>query len=240
MKSTPKSNFWTGARDGSPFVFVVFPFALLFGVVAVEAGLNVVEAMTFSIAVIAGAAQFVALQLMLEDAPTLVVIASALAVNLRMAMYSASLTPFLGDLPLWKRALTAYLLVDQSYAMSVLHYETHPRMTPAERFVYFLGVITPVIPLWYLGTLAGALIGSAIPQWLALDFAVPITFLAMLGPMMRTPAHRVAALVAVVFALLLAGLPYNLGLPLAGLAGMMAGARAELLASRRAARGAMP
>ncbi len=73
-------------------------------------------------------------------------LATALAVNLRMAMYSASLTPYLGRAKLWQRAAVAYLLVDQSYALSHLKYETEPALTLSERLRYFFGVITPVAP----------------------------------------------------------------------------------------------
>lgn len=224
---TAMSSYWRGVRDGLPFLAVIGPFAMLFGVLATEAGLAVHETMGFSIVVIAGAAQFTALQLINENAPTLVIIASALAVNLRMAMYSASITPHLGRLPLWKRAIAAYFLVDQTYAQSVLDYEKHPDQTTTQKFAYFLGVVTPICPPWYAFTLLGALLGESIPASLGLDFALPIAFLAMIGPMLRTPAHRIAALVAVVLALAFAWLPYNAGLLVAGLGGMMAGAKAE-------------
>jgi predicted branched-subunit amino acid permease len=222
------SSYWRGLRDGLPFLLVVGPFGMLFGVLGTEVGLAIHETMAFSIVVIAGAAQFTALQLLTENAPTLVVIASALAVNLRVAMYSASLTPHLGSLPLWKRALAAYFLVDQTYASSVMDYEKHPDLTPSEKFGYFMGVVTPVCIPWYFVTLAGAMLGESIPPSLGLDFALPIAFLAMIGPMLRTPAHRIAALVAVVLALAFAWLPYNLGLLVAALGGMIAGAKAEL------------
>ncbi len=225
--SSAKSYFWRGFRDGVPFVIVVIPFAMLFGVVATEAGLSVFETLSFSVVVIAGASQFTALQLMLEDAPTLVVIASALAVNLRMAMYSASLTPHLGAAPLWQRALAAYVTVDQSYAVAMMKYEIEPQMTVPEKIGYFFGCVTPVAPLWWLCTLLGALIGETIPSWMSLDFAVPICFLALIAPALRTKAHISAALTATVLALLLTGLPFNLGLFLAGLGGMMMGAEVE-------------
>jgi predicted branched-subunit amino acid permease len=93
------------------------PFAILFGVVGTEAGLNLAQVMGFSVGVIAGASQFAALQLMSENAPTLIVVASALAVNLRMAMYSAALAPHLGPASLRDRALIAYMNVDQTYAL---------------------------------------------------------------------------------------------------------------------------
>ncbi len=231
--SSIKSAYWKGFRDSTPFIVVIIPFSTLFGVLATEAGLTVFETMTFSIVVIAGAAQFTALQLMNENAPTIVVLASALAVNLRMAMYSASLTPFLGAAPMWQRAVMAYFTVDQSYALSVLEFENKPKMPMPERVAYFFGTVSPVCPNWYLFTLVGALVGQSIPQELALDFAVPITFLAMIGPMLRTGAHVAAALVSVVLALCFAWVPYNLGLMVAGLGGMMAGAQVELWATRR-------
>jgi predicted branched-subunit amino acid permease len=220
-------------RDGAPFILVIVPFSMLFGVVGTEAGLHIVETMAFSILVIAGAAQFAALQLLTDNAPTLIALVSALAVNLRMAMYSASLTPWIGGAPLWQRALAAYFLVDQSYACAVVRFEQEPRWSVAERMAYFFGVVTPICPLWYVFTLVGALLGNAVPGGLPLDFALPITFLAMIGPMLRTPAHVAAAFLSVTLALVLAGLPYNLGLLVAGLAGMVAGAQVEVMLERR-------
>lgn len=232
--STAKSFFWQAVRDSVPFVFVAGPFGLLFGVLATEANLDLLATMVFTTTVFAGAAQFTALQALNEQMPVLIVIISALAVNLRVAMYSAALTPWLGGAPLWQRVFAAYVTVDQSYALSVVQFETRPDMSIPERIAYFFGTVALIAPVWYLCTLAGAILGARIPESWALDFALPIAFLAMIAPMLRTPAHVVAALVAIVTALLAAGLPYNLGLLVAGLAGMMAGARVELLAERRA------
>ena len=233
MPSTTSHAYWRGFRDGLPFLLVVGPFSLLFGVVAAEAGLNVLEALSFSVVVIAGAAQFTALQLLRDDAPTVIVILSALAINLRMAMYSATLTPHLGKAPLWQRALVAYFLVDQSFALSAAKFEKEKDWGVRLKVAYFCGCITPICPFWYLLTIVGALIGNAIPPEYALDFALPITFLAMIAPMLRSLPHLVAAGVAVMASLLAAGMPLNLGLLIAGVLGMMAGAQAELWVDRR-------
>jgi predicted branched-subunit amino acid permease len=200
MSSTTKKSLLRGLRDGAPFLLVVGPFGMLFGVVATESGLNLAQTMGFSFLVIAGAAQFAALQLMVESAPTLMVLATALAVNLRMAMYSAALVPHLGAAPLWQRAVAAYFLVDQTYAASVAEYEKRPGMTTREKLAYFFGVLLPVCPLWYVFTLVGALVGETIPESLALDFAVPITFLALVAPMLKTLAHLAAAVTSVAMA----------------------------------------
>lgn len=225
--TTPKSAYLRGLADGAPFILLIIPFASLFGLLATEAGLNVMEALVFSVVVIAGAAQFTALQLLQEEAPTIVVLASALAVNLRMAMYSASLTPYIGSAPLWQRALAAYVTVDQSYIVAIAKFEKSPEMTVPQRVGYFFGAVTPIVPLWYGFTVVGAFLGTQVPDSWALDFAIPITFLAMIAPMFRTLAHVVAALTAVVVSLLVAGVPYSLGIIIAGIVGMMAGARTE-------------
>lgn len=235
ISTTVNSFFAKGFRDGLPFILVAAPFGTLFGVLATEAGLTLFETMVFTFTVFAGAAQFTALQLMQQDTPTLIVLVSALAVNLRVAMYSASLTPYLGAAPLWQRALAAYFTVDQSYACSVIQFETEPRMTVAHRMAYFFGVVAPLAPTWYAATFAGAALGKTIPESWALDFVLPIAFIAMVAPMLRTGAHLIAAAVSVVVVLLGAGVPHNLGLILAGLAGMIAGACAETVTERRAA-----
>lgn len=231
--STKAQALWKGAGDGAPFVLVVAPFAMLFGVLSTEAGLNVLETLLFSAVVFAGAAQFTALQLMQENAPTAIILASALAVNLRVAMYSASLTPWIGAAPLWQRAIAAYFTVDQSYACSVMQFEKEPSMSVPQRMAYFSGVLIPIVPTWYVCTLFGALVGTQVPDTWALDFALPIAFLAMVAPMLRTPAHVIAAIVAIAVSLLTAWVPYSLGLIIAGTSGMMAGAQAELIIDRR-------
>lgn len=208
-------------------MLVAGPFALLFGVLASEAGLNLIEVMSFSVVVIAGAAQFTALQLLQEEAPTILVIFSALAVNLRVAMYSAALTPYLGHAPLWQRACAAYLLVDQAYALSHGKYEAEPQLTIPARVAYYFGTCTLVMTIWFLLSYIGAVAGTRIPDDIPLDFALPIAFLSMVGPMLRTLPHVIAALVGLTVSLLAAGLPYSLGLIVGGLAGMICGAQAE-------------
>ena len=234
--TTANWYFWKGVRDGAPFILVAAPFGMLFGVLATEAGFALLETMTFSVSVFAGAAQFTALQLMHEAAPTIIVLISALAVNLRVAMYSASLTPWLGAAPLWQRACAAYLVVDQSYALSIIRFETDPDMTVPQRMAYFFGTNGLVAPAWYLATLFGAVMGSQIPESWALDFVMPVAFLAMIAPMLRTLPHLIAALTASIVALAAAGMVFNLGLIVAGFCGMVAGAQAEVMMNRRKAR----
>lgn len=219
--------------DGLPFLIVVAPFGVLFGVLGVEAGLSIAQVMGFSIVVVAGAAQFTALQLMTQDAATVLVLTTSLVVNLRMAMYSAALAPHLGSAPLWQRLMLGYFNVDQTYALSQTEYDRDPGQPLAAKIGYFAGVAAPLCPLWYVSTYVGAVAGAAIPPEYALDFAVPITFLALIAPALKSLAHVAAALCSIVVALALAWLPSGLGLIIAALAAMIVGAQVELWAGKR-------
>jgi len=232
--STQKTAFWRGLRNGAPFLVMAVPFAALFGVVAADAGLQLAQTIGFSLLVIAGAAQFAALQLMLENTSIALILIAALAVNLRMAMYSAALVPHLGAAPFWQRALVAYVNFDQSYMLSVLEYEARPEMSVAEKVWYFLGVAALIAPAWVLASIAGAVLGTQLPPSDALDFMVPIMFLAMVGPMLKSLAHVMAAFTSVVAGLALAGLPSGSGLLLAAFCAMVVGAWVETAMERRA------
>jgi predicted branched-subunit amino acid permease len=231
----PPAAAWRAFRSGlinaAPFPLVIIPFALLFGAVATEAGLTLFETMSFSVLVIAGASQFTALQLTADQAPVLIVLATSLAVNLRMAMYSVALTPHLGAAPLWQRALISCVLVDQTFATAIVGYDRHPGAALAEKVAYFAGAMAPICPLWYGATFAGAALSTAIPA----GSAVLITFLAMIAPALRRLMHVAAAFVSVAGALALARVPCRGGLLVAALAAMATGAQVELLLDRHRA-----
>lgn len=219
--------YFRGIRAALPFLLVVAPFGMLFGVVGTEAGLNLAQVMGFSVVIIAGAAQFTAVQLMQEQAPTLIVLASALAVNLRMAMYAASLAPHLGPAPGWQRVLIAYFNVDGTYALSHMEYEAKPAMTLSEKVGFYMGTATVICFPWYLATWIGAVLGASIPAGLSIDFAVPVAFMSFFAPALRTLPHVAAAITAIILAILLQGVPYSLWILLAGAGGMIVGAELE-------------
>ena len=225
--TTRRAAFWKGCRESTPFFLVSCLFGLLFGVLAAEAGLGIIESMAFTVLLFAGSVQFTALQLMQEQAPVLIVLVSALAVNLRVTMYSAALTPQLGQAPGWQRALIAYFLSDHSYAMSNATFEQNPLMPLPLRIAFYAGSNSLVLPGWVACTFLGARFGASIPASWGMEFALPLAFIAMLGPMLRSPAHRMACLVASLVCLPATLLPYNLGMIVAGVSGMIAGAKTE-------------
>jgi 4-azaleucine resistance transporter AzlC len=230
--ATPRSEFLSGARDQLPLLLGVVPFGLIFGALAVAAGIPALEALGFSVFVFAGSSQFVAIGLVAGQTPALLIVATILVVNLRHMLYSAALGPHVQALSLrWKIPL-AWLLTDEAFAMASLRYQKEDRRTA---HWYFLGTGLTLWASWQLSTLAGILLGARIPESWSLDFALPLTFLAILVPQLKDRPSIASALVAGGLSVALISMPLKLGLMAAIIAGVAAGALLEVLSRQRAA-----
>lgn len=215
-----KNAFICGIKAISPILLGVIPFALIAGISAINAGFSSLEALGMSAVVFAGAAQLAIVDLVGQQASVTTIILTALIINLRFFMYSASLAPHFNGLPLHWRGLLAYLLTDQAYAVSITAYSSG-----RQRFKhwFFLGTALTLWVIWQAGTAVGIFLGTHIPQSWSLDFAIPLTFLALLFPTISNRSSLVAAASAGALALAGHQLPYNLGLFLAAFGGIAAG-----------------
>jgi predicted branched-subunit amino acid permease len=154
-----------------------------------------------------------------------VILMVVFVVNLRHALYSASMAPRLRRLgPGWK-LLLAYLLTDEAYAATITHYDR--RGDGACRHWYLLGAGLALWSCWQASTAAGIFAGARLPQGWPLAFALPLTFIALVVPALKDRAGVAAALVAALVALPAAGLPYKTGLLAAALLGILAGMLVE-------------
>ncbi len=206
-----------------PVLLAVAPFGLIFGVIARESGLDLVETMAMTALVIAGASQLAALQLLADGAPALVAVLAGLVVNLRMAMYSASLALHLGRAPLRLRALAALTLHDQAYALSVARFHARPGEPLSERLGFYFGVGVLTSSVWIGMSLVGATLGRALPESVDLGFVVPVAFIAIMAPMLKGRAAIMVACVSAAVSVGLAGLPFALGLLVGAAVGMITG-----------------
>ena len=198
-----------GARDQLPILVGVIPFGLVFGALGIEMGLAAAEIQGLSLFVFAGSAQFVAVQLIGQGAAPLVIILTILIVNLRHLLYSASLSPHLSRLPLRWRLALAWLLTDEAFAVATPRYR-RPDTTYAHGYLFGTGLALWLC--WQLSTALGIAFGARIPESWSLDFALPLTFLAMLLPTLVDRPAWAAAIAGAVLSLLLRSLPYGLGL----------------------------
>lgn len=218
-----RRGFRAGAWAAVPVLLAVGPFGFIFGALATEAGLDPLETMAMTAIVTAGASQLAALQLMVDEAPALIAVLTGTVVNLRMAMYSASISLHWRGVPMLWRVPAAYFLHDQSYALSLRRYRERPGEPLADRLGFYFGAGTITVSTWICGSWLGVVAGRMIPPEWGLGFAVPVTFLAVVAPLIRGRANIAAAGVAVLAALALHGLPYGFGLLLAAALGIAAG-----------------
>jgi 4-azaleucine resistance transporter AzlC len=209
-----------GARAISPFILGVVPFGLVYGVTAVDSGLSPVLVVAMSSIVFAGASQLAAVDLLARGAPALVVLTTILVVNLRYPMYAASVAPHFRAFTARWRAFCAYLLTDQAYAVALTEYREH-EPTPGRRKWYYVGAGLTMWGTWQLSTLGGVLLGAQIPPGLSLEFAIPLTFLALLVPNVDDRYSALAAVVGGGGAVLAAALPYDVGLVTAAVVGVL-------------------
>jgi 4-azaleucine resistance transporter AzlC len=224
MDQTVKS-FWAGVRAEFPLLVGVFPFGLIYGVLALDAGLSPEAALAMSSILFAGSAQFIAAQLVRESAPGLVIVLTIAIVNLRHMLYSASIAPFVAHLPARWKTLLAYLLTDEAYAATILHYE-ETGFTPTGHW-FFFGAGLGLWTTWQLSSALGIFFGTLLPASWPIDFAVPLTFLAMVVPVLKDKPAVAAALSAAAVAVMAYALPFKLGLILAALVGILVGTLLE-------------
>ncbi|MBU1248047.1 MAG: AzlC family ABC transporter permease [Proteobacteria bacterium] len=216
-----KSSFFAGARTAVPFMLAVFPFGIIYGVITLELGFSSLQTVAFSLFAFAGAAQMAAVQLMAAGAPLWVAAGTALVINLRYFMYSASIALHLKNLPLRAKLPLAYLLTDQSYVASVARFAEDD--TVHKGWFYF-GTAIPVWIIWQIGTLVGVLLGARIPSTLELDFGIPLVFIGLAVPVMKNRPALAAALVSSLLALAAHTLPLSIGLIVAAVGGIATGA----------------
>ncbi len=229
-------EFWRGALDTLPMMLGAAPFGLIFGTLAAPSGLSSGGALAMSLVVFAGSSQFIALSLLAGQAGLVVIVLTTFVVNLRHALYSASLLPFVAELSQGWRALLAFWLTDETYAVVQLRYGADDA-SPNKHW-FQLGSSVAMYTNWFAWTVVGVVLGRSMPQLqrLGLEFAMAATFTGIVVPLLRNRPMVAAALVAAGVALLGRDLPYKLGLMLAALAGVAAGMALEARADQKEAR----
>jgi 4-azaleucine resistance transporter AzlC len=224
---TPSSftEWMAGIRDELPILLGVIPFGLIYGALAIDAHLPAAAAQAMSSIVFAGSAQFVTAQLINAGASALVIIMVIFVVNLRHALYSASLASHLRHLkPAWK-VLLSYLLTDEAYAVVITHYNQESPLD--HKHWYFLGAGLTLWTSWQISTAIGIFIGARMPENWPLSFALPLTFIALVVPALKDRAATAAAVAAGVVGLLTINFPYKTGLLLSALVGILVGMGVE-------------
>ncbi len=224
--SNARTEFAAGVRAFIPMIMANVPFGMVCGAAAIAADLTPWQAFSMSWIIFAGSSQIAATQLFVSGAPILVVICTAAVVNLRFMMYSASIAPHLASLGKRWQFLLSYLMVDQAYALAILRYMEQGERRDRHWFLFGISIATWVC--WQIATLLGIFLGSLIPQDWSLDFIIPLTFIAIVVPLLSNRAMLLAGFAGGVASVLLV-LPLKLNLIAAAMIGISVGLLAEKL-----------
>ena len=219
------SSFIKGSKTITPVLLGVIPFAMISGITAINTNLPPAIALFMSITIFAGASQLAVLQLFHQNAAAAVIIYTALIINFRFMIYSLSIAPYFRNEPVSWKMFLSYMMTDQSYALSMVHFMNEPDDNPKW---FFFGASALLWVVWQAATLIGLILGAIIPPQLGLDFAIPLTFTAVLFKSSLDKPTVITVVVSATAAVATANIPMNAGLPLAALAGISAGVLTEI------------
>jgi predicted branched-subunit amino acid permease len=227
FKSPPaRSAYFSGVCDTLLIIPSYLPFGLVCGVASVNAGLTTSASLALPALVFGGSSQAVLLQFVQSNASLLIAVASGCVINLRMAVYSAAMAAHVRHLSRPRRMLVAAFLVDNTFALLQSRQASHPH--DGHLMAYYAGSSTVCWFFWVLFCSVGVLAGNIVPASWQLDFAIPLSFIAIAATSIRNLPMAASALVGGICSVLLFALPLKLGLIAACLAGLTAG----LVASR--------
>jgi 4-azaleucine resistance transporter AzlC len=225
MEPAARAECFTGIRAQLPILLGVVPFGLIFGAAALSSGIPPLETQALSLFVFAGSAQFITALLVAENTPALIVVLTILVVNLRHALYSASISPYTQHLSRRWKAVLAWLLTDEAFVVAAVRYRDKNNVH-AHWFTFGTGLT--LWAAWQVSTAAGIALGQVIPENSLLDFALPLTFIALLIPLLIDRPAWIAAAVSGLSAVIFSGLPYKLWILIAAILGVAAGMSAEV------------
>ena len=225
-----RAAYLSGVRDTILVAPSYLPFGLVCGVASVNAGLTTGASLAMPAIVYAGSAQAVLLQFIQSNAALWVAILSGCVINLRLAVYSAAMAAKVRHLGTAQRMLVAAFLVDNTFAFLQARERLHPH--DKHLIAYYAGATTVFWTFWVLFCAVGVFAGNIVPVSWQLDFAIPLSFIAIAATSIRTVPMVVAAVVGGAASVLLFSLPLKLGLIAACGVGLLAGLLAEKVAPK--------
>lgn len=212
-------EFWKGVLAQIPVQLGVVPFGLVFGVLGISSGLTAIQTILMSSIIFGGASQVVFAQLWSIGASPIVTGGSVAIINSRHIIYSANISKYISVLSLRWRLALGYLLTDEAFAISFQEFENRNRFA----HYHLLGGGLTLWVFWQISTVTGVFLGANIPTYLNLEFAIPLTFIAIILPRLKSIAQISTAVTASIIAIFGQEIPYGLWIIVASISGMFIG-----------------
>lgn len=205
---TKKQSMKEGMLTGLPIMFGYLPIAITYGVLASQAGMRIGEIVLMSVAVYAGASQFMAVNMFVLGTGMIEIIFAAFVLNFRHFILNLSILHSWRPLSLrWKLPLSLGV-TDETFAVSAMHRE---RAKEAHAEIYFASLLLTAYASWVIGSLIGGLLGEVIPPAISQSMGIALyaMFIALLVPSVKK--DRRVAMIAIL-AMLIHAICVQLGM----------------------------
>ncbi|MCJ8320783.1 MAG: AzlC family ABC transporter permease [Colwellia sp.] len=210
-----------GFLDMLPLSLAVIPWGILCGSLAIQRDFTPLEALLMPLLVFAGSAQLVAIELMANNVPLATILFTTFIISSRHFLYGLALRDKLKILPLPWRLSLGFLLTDELFALS----GTTKSLKGQLRLIYALSASLSFYLFWLAWNIVGIVAGSYLPDLtsLGLDFAIAVTFIALVIPNISNLPALVTVIVAGIFSVIFKLLHWELGLVTAAILAMLSG-----------------
>lgn len=217
----PGGPVTTAVRDTLPLALPLAPFAIAVGSATAASGIPLLAGTLGGVLLLAGSAQLVLTETLGSGGGLVAAAGVAALVNVRFVLYSAGLAHWFSGGPRWRTLLLAVPLVDQTFLLCERAFAAHP--DHGWRWRYYVGLSAVLAGVFLSFQPVGYLLGDVVPAGAGLEMAAPLAFAGMLGSALKRRVDVVAGAVAAVVVVVGAPLPAGLALPVAAVAGIVAG-----------------
>jgi predicted branched-subunit amino acid permease len=162
LETRESQTFGQGLKSALPIAIGYIPVAITFGILGKTGGVALAPVAAMSLFVFAGAAQFMALSLMVSGVAAGQIVLAVFLLNLRHLLFTANLSRKLPRLSGPASALVAFGVTDEVFSVASAETELRPR--------YLLGLELGAWSAWCGGTILGYLAGNLLPAELAAAF----------------------------------------------------------------------
>jgi predicted branched-subunit amino acid permease len=221
-----------GARDMAPMTLGVIPFGFAIGAMISSSSIGLAPGIASAPLVLAGAAQLAVLQMLEAGANPVVIVVSALVINLRILLYGASLAPWFRGARLRTKLLVAEVVIDQTHFVCVPRFERGD-LSLDRRVTYYSGAGLSLAGGFVASQVIAVLLGASLPDAARLDMAAPLALVGLLAKSTIDVPRSLAAGAAVVLAALAVAMPFHLSVLVATLAAIAVGVTAQVRSERK-------
>ena len=212
--------FKLGFFDVAPHLLSVVPFGIIFGAIGIELGFDPIMTYATSLIIFGGASQIVFLQLLSGGASSLIAITSVAVINSRHLLYGAVLSEYLDKLSLIKKLFISYFIVDQGFAVSNIYLKRNKEQP--FNYYHLMGSGITLWLCWQVATILGIFLGSIVPEELGLEFAIPLTFIAIIINELRKLDHLMVMIISGLAATFFYNAPFKSYILISPLIGLFA------------------